>query len=46
MSAWPKTFLIEQMEGDHITPWSEGGKTTLENGQILCKNCNRRKSSH
>ncbi|MCQ9326956.1 GmrSD restriction endonuclease domain-containing protein [Neisseria dentiae] len=39
-----ETFLIEQMEGDHITPWSQGGKTTLENGQMLCKNCNRRKS--
>lgn len=37
-------FQIEQMEGDHITPWCEGGKTTLENGQMLCKNCNRRKS--
>lgn len=40
-----ETFLIEQMEGDHIMPWSQGGKTTLENGQMLCKSCNRRKSS-
>ena len=39
-------FTIEQMEGDHITPWSEGGKTSEENGQMLCKNCNRRKSAH
>ena len=39
-------FLIEQMEGDHITPWVEGGKTTIDNGQMLCRNCNRRKSSH
>ena len=39
-----ETFTTEQMEGDHITPWSEGGKTTEENGQMLCKNCNRRKS--
>ncbi|MFD1245005.1 GmrSD restriction endonuclease domain-containing protein [Paralysiella testudinis] len=39
-----ETFAIEQMEADHITPWSEGGKTTEENGQMLCKNCNRRKS--
>ncbi|MDO5059565.1 MAG: DUF262 domain-containing protein [Neisseria sp.] len=38
-------FAIEQMEGDHITPWSEGGKTVEENGQMLCKNCNRRKSN-
>lgn len=41
-----KHFLIEQMEGDHITPWSQGGKTTLENGQMLCKDCNRRKSDN
>ncbi|WP_107687469.1 GmrSD restriction endonuclease domain-containing protein [Neisseria wadsworthii] len=38
-------FTIGQMEGDHITPWSEGGKTTEENGQMLCRNCNRRKSN-
>lgn len=37
-------FEIGQMEGDHITPWSEGGKTTEDNGQMLCRNCNRRKS--
>ncbi|MCL2349103.1 MAG: HNH endonuclease, partial [Planctomycetaceae bacterium] len=39
-----KTFEIEQMEGDHITPWHEGGKTTPDNCQMLCKDCNRRKS--
>ena len=38
-----KHFNIEQMEGDHITPWSEGGKTELDNLQMLCKECNRRK---
>ncbi len=37
-------FVIEQMEGDHITPWHEGGKTVEENLQMLCKDCNRRKS--
>ncbi len=35
---------IEQMEADHITPWSEGGKTVRENCQMLCRDCNRRKS--
>jgi hypothetical protein len=36
-------FEISEMEGDHITPWSEGGKTETGNLQMLCKNCNRRK---
>ena len=35
---------IEEMEADHITPWHEGGKTTAENCQMLCKEDNRRKS--
>ena len=38
-------FDIEQMEGDHITPWSEGGMTITENCQMLCKSCNRIKSN-
>ena len=38
-------FEINQMEGDHIVPWSEGGKTNEDNGQMLCKNCNRKKSN-
>ena len=33
------------MEADHITPWTEGGKTIPENCQMLCKDCNRRKSN-
>jgi predicted restriction endonuclease len=39
-----KKFEIEQMEADHITPWSKGGKTVAENCQMLCRECNRRKS--
>jgi hypothetical protein len=39
-----KHFKIEQMEADHITPWHEGGKTVVENCQMLCKDCNRRKA--
>ncbi|MEE1981616.1 HNH endonuclease signature motif containing protein [Shewanella xiamenensis] len=37
-------FEISEMEADHITPWSQGGKTDLANGQMICKNCNRTKS--
>ncbi len=37
-------FELEEMEADHITPWHEGGQTTAENCQMLCKEDNRRKS--
>ncbi len=37
-------FELEQMEADHITPWSQGGKTLAENCQMLCRDCNRKKS--
>ncbi|MCQ2350431.1 MAG: DUF262 domain-containing protein [Paludibacteraceae bacterium] len=37
-------FELEQMEADHITPWHAGGKTVASNCQMLCKECNRRKS--
>ena len=37
-------FEIEEMEADHIKPWHEWGKTTTENCQMLCKQCNRTKS--
>lgn len=41
-----KEFDMEFMEGDHITPWRDGGRTVVENCQMLCKECNRRKSFH
>lgn len=37
-------FNISEMEADHITPWHEGGKTSADNCQMLCKEDNRRKS--
>ena len=39
-----KHFEIEQMEADHITPWCDGGRTIAQNCQMLCRECNRRKS--
>jgi len=39
-----KHFEIEEMEGDHIKLWSEGGKTVAENCQMLCKDDHREKS--
>lgn len=38
-------FSFAQMEGDHVIAWRDGGKTTYDNLQMLCKECNRRKSS-
>ena len=40
-----KTFAIDKMQADHITPWSKGGKTIAENCRMLCEDCNRRKSN-
>ena len=37
-------FEIEEMEADHIKPWREGGKTIVQNCQMLCKQDNRTKS--
>ena len=39
-----KHFEYKDMEGDHIKPWSKGGKTVPENCQMLCKDCNGKKT--
>jgi hypothetical protein len=36
-------FEIEDMEGDHHTPWHEGGRTSSENCKMLCRADNRAK---
>jgi 5-methylcytosine-specific restriction endonuclease McrA len=40
-----KHFELEEMEADHITPWADGGTTTAENCQMMCRECNRRKGA-
>jgi len=40
-----KHFAIEQMQADHIIPWSKRGRTIAENCQMLCADCNRHKSN-
>ena len=34
----------ENIEYDHIIPWSKGGGNTARNIQLLCQKCNRNKS--
>lgn len=36
-------FEFSEMEADHVTPWVEGGQTSAENCQMLCREDNRRK---
>ncbi len=39
------TLIGDSINFDHITPWSKGGETTLENLQILCNNHNLAKGN-
>lgn len=41
-----KVWDISEMEADHVKPWHEGGKTEINNCEMLCKQCNREKSGH
>lgn len=36
---------FKDMHADHIQPWSKGGKTVPENCQMLCVECNLKKSN-
>ena len=33
------------MDADHVTAWSRGGGTTLDNCEMLCKTHNRAKGN-
>ncbi len=39
-----RVFKYSEMAGDHIKPWSKGGKTERSNLQLLCRDCNSKKS--
>lgn len=36
-----KKHPIENMDGDHILEWSKGGRTTIDNLQMVCKSCHK-----
>ncbi len=37
-------WAFSDMHADHKLPWCKGGHTTLENGQMLCRDHNLAKS--
>jgi len=40
-----KVWKLEEMDADHVTAWSKGGKTSAKNCQMLCKTHNRAKGN-
>lgn len=40
-----KVWKFEEMDADHVSPWSKGGATSTENCQMLCKTHNRAKGN-
>lgn len=40
-----ETVPWSRFQADHIYPHSKGGKTTLDNAQLLCRDCNLHKSN-
>lgn len=40
-----RIWKINEMDADHVTAWSKGGATDLENCQMLCKSHNQAKGN-
>jgi uncharacterized protein with ParB-like and HNH nuclease domain len=40
-----KIWKLAEMDADHVSAWSKGGATSLENCQMLCKTHNRAKGN-
>lgn len=44
-AACGKDGTLKTMDADHITAWSKGGPSDVENCQMLCKPCNMKKGN-
>ena len=40
-----RIWKLSEMDADHVSAWSKGGTTTIENCQMLCKTHNRAKGN-
>lgn len=40
-----RIYKLNEMEADHVTAWSKGGDTTIDNCEMLCKTHNRAKGN-
>lgn len=40
-----RIYRIKEMDADHVTAWSKGGKTEIDNCEMLCKTHNRAKGN-
>jgi 5-methylcytosine-specific restriction endonuclease McrA len=40
-----KIWKIDEMDADHVSAWSKGGKTGIENCEMLCKTHNKAKGN-
>lgn len=40
-----RIYKIKEMDADHVTAWSKGGKTDVKNCEMLCKTHNRAKGN-
>ena len=41
----PEWSNFNEMDADHVTPWSKGGATDIKNCQMLCRTHNRAKGN-
>lgn len=40
-----RIYKLSEMDADHVTAWSKGGATSIENCEMLCKTHNRSKGN-